>query len=329
MNCKKFYLIIYFLAFYSGIIWLFYRLNRSRQRILVFHHIIPDHLIDNSFEQKIVCSSKSHFERIIDIVNKRFEVTTQIGKANSAIITFDDGYRAALTADAVLSNYGNNAYFFLPLSNVNGGPLWNDKIMGWIAYVSPGEYIIAGKAYYLNSQSSRQKAYQDIIEYIRANDYNYSSIIEQLELITPFYKLAISEEYKNIRFRGLTQEDIIQIKQKGHKIGGHSINHDILSLLQPEKLKHDFQQCSAQINKLFNCGVYAYPYGHTRDVSIECVKECAASGFSAAVMNEYVPNETRHTLSRMKIGHYTSKYEIDAELSGFKQWLRNILRWKK
>ncbi|MBD5180945.1 MAG: polysaccharide deacetylase family protein [Bacteroidales bacterium] len=257
------------------------------------------------------------------------EVTTQLGKANSAIITFDDGYRAALTADTILSKYGNNAYFFLPLSNIDSGPLWNDKIMGWIAYVSSGEYIIAGQSYYLNSQSSRQKAYKAIIDSIHTNDYNYSSIIEQLELICPFDNLNISEEYKNIRFRGLTQDEIMQIKRKGHKIGGHSINHDVLSLLQEEKLKHDFQQCSAQINKLYNCSLYAYPYGHKRDVSIECVKECGASGFSAAVMNEYIPYETPYTLSRMKISHYTSIYEIDAELSGFKQWLRNILRWKK
>ena len=323
------FLIIYILAYFSGVIWLFYRLNRNRQRILVFHHIIPDHLINYSFEQQIVCSSKSHFERLIDIVNKRLEVTTQLGKANSAIITFDDGYRAALTADTILSKYGNNAYFFLPLSNIDSGPLWNDKIMGWIAYVSSGEYIIAGQSYYLNSQSSRQKAYKAIIDSIHTNDYNYSSIIEQLELICPFDNLNISEEYKNIRFRGLTQDEIMQIKRKGHKIGGHSINHDVLSLLQAEKLKHDFQQCSAQINKLYNCSLYAYPYGHKRDVSIECVKECGASGFSAAVMNEYVPYETPYTLSRMKISHYTSIYEIDAELSGFKQWLRNIRRWKK
>ena len=329
MSFKKIYLIIYLLAFYTGIIWLFYRLNRNRQRILVFHHIIPDNLISDSFEQKFVCSSQSNFERIIDIVNKRLNVTTQIGKPNSAIITIDDGYRAALTADEVLSKYGNNAYFFLPLHNVDAGPLWNDRIKGWMAYIAPGEYTIAGQSYYLYSQSSRNKAYNTIIESIYTKDVNYLSIIEQLESICPFDTLKISEEYANLRFRGLTLDEITQLKHKGHKIGAHSINHDILSFLPSEKLKHDFQHCSAQINKLFNCSLYAYPFGHKRQVSIKCVKECAASRFTAAVMNEYVPNETPYTLSRMNISRYTSRYEIDAELSGFKQLLRNILRWKK
>ncbi|MDE6237997.1 MAG: polysaccharide deacetylase family protein [Muribaculaceae bacterium] len=329
MSFKKIYLIIYFLAYHTGIIWWFYRLNRSRQRILVFHHILPDHLITDSFEQQFVCSSQSHFERIIDIVNKRLDVTTQIGKPNSAIITIDDGYRSSLIADEVLSKYGNNAYFFLPLFNVDAGPLWNDRIKGWMAYVTPGEYIIAGQTYYLYSQSSRRKAYNAIIDSIYTNDCNYSPIIEELETICPFDKLNISEDYANLRFRGLTLDEISQLKRNGHKIGAHSINHEVLSLLPSEKLKQDFQYCGAQINKLFNCSLYAYPFGHKRHVSIECVKECASSGFSAAVMNEYVPDETPYTISRMNIIRYTSRYEIDAELSGFKQWLRNILRWKK
>lgn len=329
MSSNRVYLIIYILAFHSGIIWLFYRLNRRRQRILVFHHIIPDHLINNTFEQQIVCSSQSHFERLIDIVNKRFEVTTQIGKPNSAIITLDDGSRAALIADRVLTKYGNNAYFFLPLSCVNGGPLWMNKIMGWIAYVAPGEYSIAGKKYDLNSQSSRRKAYRAITDSIRKNGYNYLSIIEQLELICPFEQLNVSEEYSNLRFQGLTDDEVTQLKKKGHKIGGHSVNHDVLSLLPAEKLKDDFKQCGAQINKLFNCSLYAYPFGHQRDVSAECIRECAAAGFTAAVMNEYVPEETAYTLSRMNISRYTSGYEIEAELSGFKQWLRHFRRLEK
>ena len=122
---------------------------------------------------------------------------------------------------------------------------------------------------------------------------------------------------------------MLQFKKKGHKIGGHSINHDVLSLLPTEKLRHDFQQCGTQFNKLFNCGVYAYPFGHKRDVSVECVGECVASGFSAAVMNEYVADETLYTLSRLNISRYTSRYEIEAELFGFKQSLRNIRQWKK
>ena len=70
---------LYFVAYYLGILTLFYRINRKKQRILVFHHIIPDEYMNNSFEQAIVCTSRSRFDWMMSIVNKRFEVTTELG----------------------------------------------------------------------------------------------------------------------------------------------------------------------------------------------------------------------------------------------------------
>lgn len=102
---------IYGLCYYLGILSFFYRINRKKQRILVFHHIIPDEYMNNSFEQAIVCTSRSRFDWMMSIVNKRFEVTTELGRSGSVIITFDDGYRAALIADEVLAKRTNNAYF--------------------------------------------------------------------------------------------------------------------------------------------------------------------------------------------------------------------------
>lgn len=103
--------LIYALFYYLGIISLFYKINRKKQRILVFHHIIPDEYVNTSFEQKIVCTSRSRFEWMMAIVNKRFKVTTELGEPESVVITFDDGYRAALIADEVLAKRANKAYF--------------------------------------------------------------------------------------------------------------------------------------------------------------------------------------------------------------------------
>lgn len=321
--------VFFFLAYYLGIIRLFYFLTRRRQRILVFHHIFPDNLKNDSFEQKIVCSSQSHFDWLIAIVNKRFEVTTRIGKPDSAIITFDDGYRAALVADKVLRKYRNKAYFFVPISNVSDGPLWVDVIMGWIAYVPDGEYSINGITYNLISWQSRQEAYDSIIDSLYNSGGEHQPIIDQMQNICPFSSLEISEEYFNLRFRGLTYEEIEMLKQYGHKIGGHSVNHDILSLLEENELADDFNDCSLQIGRLFNTSLYAYPFGHKRDVNMKCIEICSQSGFSSAVMNEFVCEETRYTMSRINISRYRSRYEVEAELSGFKQWLRNLLKWEK
>lgn len=59
------------------------------------------------------------------------------------------------------------------------------------------------------------------------------------------------------------------------------------------------------------------------------MKECSQSVFTLAVMNEYNSEASGFSLSRMNISHYNSRFEIEASLSGFTQWLKNVLRWIK
>lgn len=318
--------LIYTLSYYLGIIPLFYWINRKKQRILVFHHIIPDEYVNATFEQKIVCTSRSKFDWIMSIVNKRLKVTTELKEPESAVITFDDGYRAALIADEVLAKRANKAYFFIPIVNVDSFvPLWIDQIMAWFAYVPEGEYRIANCKVRIGDMLSRQWEFSSLINTLYKK-YDKVSILEMLEDIYPFKDLPIDNAYFALRFKGLTAGEILELKRKGHKIGGHSVRHDILSMLDEQELREDFKECSEYMKSLFNTNLYAYPFGHRRDVTPGVMKECAQSVFTLAVMNEYNPEASDLSLSRMNISHYNSRFEIEASLSGFTQWLKNVLR---
>lgn len=85
---KKVLLLLYFVAYYLGIILFFYWINRRKQRILVFHHIIPDDYVNTSFEQKIVCTSRSRFEWMMAIVNKRLKSNNRIRGAGISRYNF-------------------------------------------------------------------------------------------------------------------------------------------------------------------------------------------------------------------------------------------------
>ncbi|WP_196008656.1 polysaccharide deacetylase family protein [Parabacteroides distasonis] len=314
---------LYFVAYYLGILTLFYRINRKKQRILVFHHIIPDEYMNNSFEQAIVCTSRSRFDWMMSIVNRRFEVTTELGRPASVIITFDDGYRAALIADEVLMKRSNKAYFFMPISNVGSSvPLWIDRIMAWFAYVPEGEYTIVNRKVRIGDSLSRQRAFSSLINTLYEK-YDRDSTVEMLGVAYPYEALPIDPAYFDLRFKGLTEEELLVLKQKGHKIGGHSVRHDILSMLDERELRSDFKACSERVGYLYNTDLYAYPYGHKRDVTPRVIKECAQSAFAFAVMNEYNAEASEYSLSRMNISHYHSRFEIEASLSGFTQWLKN------
>lgn len=318
--------LLYFIAYYIGVIFLFYRINQKKQRILVFHHIIPDEYMNNSFEQAIVCTSRSRFDWMMSIVNKRFEVTTELGRPGSAIITFDDGYRAALIADEVLEKRANKAYFFVPVSNVGSlYPLWIDLVMAWFAYVPEGVYLIANRKIQIGDSLSRQRAFSSLIDTLYGK-YDKDAIVNMLKIAYPYEGLSIDPAYFDLRFKGLTEVELLDLKQKGHKIGGHSVRHDILSMLDERELQSDFKVCSEQVGYLYNTDLYAYPYGHKRDVTCRVIKECAQSGFSFAVMNEYNAKASEYSLSRMNISHYHSRFEIEASLSGFTLWLKKWLK---
>lgn len=323
----KIYQIIYFLMYHTGIIRYFYWKNRKRQRILVFHHIIPDEYKNGSFEQDTVCTFRSRFEKLTGIINRRFKVTTEPGEPGTAMITFDDGYRAALVADEVLASYSNKGVFFVPPTVVDGGPLWVDRLMAWFAYVPEGDYTIGGKPFHAGSKKSRQLRFSEVMNTLyEPGGYHPDDLLAETESQVSFNSLPIPEEYKNLRFKGFSSDEILKMQERGHKIGGHSVRHDVLSLLSPEELKKDFKICSEKIGTLYNIPMYAYPYGHPRDVTEDVVDECKNSGFRYGVMNEIVPMESDHKLSRLNISRYNDRYEVEAALSGLTEWLKRILK---
>lgn len=322
---RKLRKILFVIMYYTGITALFYQINREKQRILVFHHIIPDHCSNNSFEQSIVCTTKGRFKELMEQVNKRFRIVTDAGVPGTAMITFDDGYRAALNAADVLEYFGNKCVIFMPVNAVGAEALWIDRIMAWFAYVPDNTYKINGVVCDLHDTNSRQKAYSVIIDSLyKMGSYIPGTIIEELDELFPFADLNIPEEYYSFRFRGLTSSEIDRLKDAGHKFGGHSVSHDILSCLTEDELHRDFQICSSGMNTLYNSDIYAYPFGHQRDVNEATYRMLEKSAFNYGVMNESVKDEKNYCLSRINISHYDNKYEIDAALSGLTFWLKSI-----
>ena len=214
----------------------------------------------------------------------------------------------------------------MPISNVGSFvPLWIDRIMAWFAYVPEGEYTIANRKVRIGDSLSRQLAFSSLIDTLYEK-YDKDSTIEMLGAAYPYEALPIDPAYFDLRFKGLTEEELLVLKRKGHKIGGHSVRHDILSMLDERELRSDFKACSERVGSLYNTDLYAYPYGHKRDVTPRVIKECAQSAFAFAVMNEYNAEASEYSLSRMNISHYHSRFEIEASLSGFTQWLKKWLR---
>lgn len=321
--------ILYAVAYYTGIIKLCYIYNRNKGLNIVYHHVIPDDYWDDALHLQVAIK-ESVFREQIRIINKRFGFSRFPGD-KGCLITFDDGYKCAMIAARILDDYHATGYFFVPYNIIdNNYPLWVDILLMWCSYLPTGNYNIYDISYRIDSHESRKKLFDDLInnQYYR---YEPKSIVKKIDCIYPIDSVInqINNEYFSFRFCGLSTIEIESLQKRGHFIGAHSVQHDIMSLLCHEELEKDIKICENGLGKYYNTRVFTYPFGHYKQVNKTVVNAVAKSQFNNAFMNDEISHPTDYTLPRRCISGYENKYEIEANLSGFTTMIKKILRWKR
>lgn len=314
--------VLYVCTYYLGINRLFYLIKRA-QRIIAFHNVIPDPYFDNALHLGMSCKT-STFEKQIQHILKRLKISTVLFEKNTAMITFDDGYdNNSRVAIPVLSQNNIKAYFFVPINNIDSiDPLWIDKVLLWFSYVPDGKYLINGKTVVISNEGDRRVAFSDCYEEMYADYTTKNALIETLGQVFPFASLNVDRTFYQLRFQGLSIQALTEMKKAGHKIGAHSVDHDILSLLPLETLMDDFRQCKQ--NSLYNTLIYAYPFGGKEEVNHQVIECCKNSGFINALMNCETVNLGEYSVPRISLGHEENLYRLDAILCGLESTLKRI-----
>ena len=92
--------LLFICSYYSGINKLFYYFSNSRQRVITFHNVIPDHCFDNSIHLGVSCT-ESVFKTQINEILKQYKITTEIGVPN---------YLKILISDYHSNNFENDVF---------------------------------------------------------------------------------------------------------------------------------------------------------------------------------------------------------------------------
>ncbi|WP_457598117.1 polysaccharide deacetylase family protein [Hydrogenimonas sp.] len=317
---------IYFLTYWLGINKLFYFLNRLNQRVLTYHNIIPEQYYDETLLHLGVSHSSEIFERHIRFIQSRLEITTEIGKEKSCLITFDDGFENNYSeAHNVLKRFKAHAFFFVPIDMVlHDNVLWIDKILMWFSYVPEGKYHIANVDIEISDNNSRQESFLKIWNLLLTNYHLKEIALENMDNSFAFTSLNIDSELYTKRFSGMCLEDIEEMKAYGHKIGCHSVYHDILACLDDEQLKNDTELSETYLDKLYNTKIYSYPFGGEKEVSQKVIEKIAQSKFSYAVLNISKPDYPygRYALPRFALPNSDNRYILDAKLSGLEYFIK-------
>ncbi|MDX2345531.1 MAG: polysaccharide deacetylase family protein [Legionella sp.] len=333
----KLIIYLYIILYYIGVFRFFYFLNRKSQVVLTYHHVINDHIYDETLLHLGVSCSEYSFSKQLDIICSRFKVTTELGVPNSCIITFDDGYKNNLEVAApYLNQKSAPGLFFIPAfyfdAAVNDHTLWVDKLLMWFSYAPEGKYHALQTDFVINAEPySRNKIWEFWYTKISSNYGMLNALLDTLNNILSFDKIKelIDDQMYQSRFTVMDTDALNALKKMNHKLALHSYKHDILSLLDDGGLEQDFKQCALHA-KQYNINYYAYPFGGGAEVSSKVIKKCEEYGYKAAFMNYKNENETKYSIGRISLANFSNKYRIEARLCGFEDFLKKIrstFRW--
>ncbi len=323
---QKLLKILYIFTYWAGVNKIFYYLNRKSQRVLTYHNIIPEQYYD----EKLLHLGASHdseiFKKHISFILTRLEITLKLGKERSCLITFDDGFENNFSeACAVLKHFNVKAFFFVPIDmTIHGNLLWIDKILMWFSYVPEGKYLIDGTPIGIIDNDSRRHSFIKIWRLLLKNHHLKKNILKSLDENFPFNSLKIDPMLYKIRFTAISLKDIEKMKSDGHKIGCHSLYHDILACLNDKELNMDIQISETYLEKLYNTKIYSYPFGGEKEVSDKVIKRVGNSKFTHAFLNLSKPNFpfSRYALPRLSLPNSDDKYRLDAILSGVEYFIK-------
>lgn len=250
---------------------------------------------------------------------------------NTAVITFDDGYKNNLTiAYPLLRRFQIPATIFLVTQCISERQLcWPDTLYLGIKNTEQKSLDLRNhglKLYTLRSNREKGIAEQEIIEYLKSISYlKKDSILNEIMKL-----LRIQVNLKGTPFELLTWEEIM--KMNGDDLiefGAHTANHNILSQMDDMKMEEEINESCGAIEKHLGrkCLVFAYPNGREKDFNSKAkyilkAKEIMCGLSTIPGLNRY--NEDRFELRRVSVGSDISNARFKCLVSGLLFRFKNL-----
>lgn len=266
--------------------------SKHRLSILIYHRVLdkPDDFhtdipgIDMfSWQMELL----HRYYNVIPLSQAIEQLKTNQLHPETACVTFDDGYADNyLNALPILQQWNIPATFFVASGFLDGGMMWNDIVLEAIRHHDNDHLDLTpvGLEYYAlgDLTQRRQLAVQLLttIKYLSSTqrDEVTSSIKEQTHQYLPENLMMTTEQLKALHASGM-------------EIGGHTVNHPILSSLSEEQAEQEIDAGRQQLSaKLDGAAIryFAYPNGKPgQDYNPNHAEMVKRLGFEGAVSTSY------------------------------------------
>lgn len=307
------------LAYFSGLDAVMYWLNRRAKRILTFHNVLPDHLMEGI--PSVGCMERaSAFRKKIGEVDKHFKFSIDFDDPTAATITFDDGtLNECEVAGKILGEKNIPAVIFVAGDVIDATPekaLVTDKLLVWNEF-APDEAV--QKVF--GTVVPRDELWVKYVQPAYRKDWQSRGrrLLARLEEVCTVESLLakLPQEWVRLRMSGVTSSGIVALRQRGWRIGWHTWSHYPLGMLDSAAKRQELDS-----PKEYRGVPLCYPYGDIGSIGEESLKIAEEYGYPCALSNDPDYSPHRGCYFRLRMALPENKYELHMVLSGLKYFIK-------
>tara|TARA_R110001583_G_scaffold60017_3_gene178705 strand:+ start:3111 stop:4076 length:966 start_codon:yes stop_codon:yes gene_type:complete len=277
-------------------------LGANKLSVLIYHQTLPhydpmrpDEITAEQFEQHLRWIKSSFNVLTLDEATSALKLRRL--PPRSLVITFDDGYENNCSvALPLLEKYGLVATFFIATDFVDGGLMWNDRIIETLRIHPSAEidlnWLTMGVRT-IHTESERQHLAYDLLYKIK--HLPPATRQQAVDRICEGIALPVNLMLSSLQIQ--------KMDRAGMEIGGHSCSHPILKNLETAALMREVCDNKSFLENLLGHPVrsFAYPNGvPEKDYDRRCIDTIKRAGYEQAVTTAWGINRSSDNFFQMR-----------------------------
>lgn len=232
-------------------------------------------------------------------------------KPNSVAVTFDDTFKNIHdVALPILKKYNIPATFFISTGFIGTDKnFWVDRIEHMINFSKQDNIEFDGVSFNVSDNTNKIDSLSQIKSKLKkCNPSDRENFLENIKLQTAWVDDVDVDNYKNLN----VDEVKILDSPPMYEVGGHTVNHEILSYLTEDKLDYEVSECIQTLENIVDrkIDLFSYPEGqenHYNQKVIDCLKRNNVTICPSAV-DGFLDNEDEFNYRRIMVGFQDNKF---------------------
>ena len=230
---------------------------------------------------------------------------------NSVAITFDDTFKNVRdVALPILKKYNIPATFFISTGFIeNNKNFWVDRIEHMINFSDRKEITFDGKLFNLSDKSQKINSLINIKSKLKKCE----PLIREKYLNDIRVEIGWKDDVEVNNYKNLNVDDVRKLHNPPmYEVGGHTVNHEILSYLDDETLDSEISDCIKTLEEITNktIDLFSYPEGqqnHYDERVIRCLKKNGIT-ISPSAIDGFIGDEDEFNYRRVMVGFLNTKF---------------------